>query len=98
MTSTVPVHVPFVSEDGSAETSSVTPSGGTMPLVGVTASHGLSTVATNERELFSKPGTKSWKVTGRWLPFGTLTFAPLPSNTGTGRTTMLIGVENGPSP
>jgi hypothetical protein len=68
---TVPVQVPSCNVLGSADTVKLIPSGGMIPLVGITASHGLSTVAKKEVVTFGIPSTCSGKVTGCLLPEGT---------------------------
>src|SRR5437870_5144799 len=96
MTRIVPVHVPLVSVVGSACTVRLTPSGVTMPEVGITESHGLSTVATNVVLPPGRPGTKMVNVTGVVLPFGRAIFASF-AGTGTVNTATWTTGEYSPA-
>src|SRR6185369_1890702 len=97
VTMTVPVSVPFGRFEGSALTSSVTPSAGRTPLAGTTVSHGLSTVAVNGCTRPSlRPGTKTCCTTISVLPTGTVTLGFFCVFGGGGSTTTRICVEYGP--
>src|SRR5881396_2507863 len=89
---TVPVNVPLISAEGSTESVSVIPSGGMMPLVGTTESHGLSVVATNDVGPEGRPGIRIGKTTGVVLPTGTLMLILMSPTFGSGTmTTLSIG-------
>src|ERR1041385_3705099 len=94
---TVPVHVPFGSDVGSAAIVNVRPCGVMTPDVGKTESHGRSAVATNVVVPPGRPATKSWKEIGVVLPAGAMTLGLSALGCGPGTTTTLIGVENGPT-
>src|SRR3954454_7951062 len=93
---TVPVQVPSVKLLGSAEIVKLIPSGGMIPLPGVTANHGLSTVATNEVIWPGRPLTWIGKVTGCVLPEGTGMLGLIAPSAGSGMTITDAMPENGP--
>src|ERR1044071_1108294 len=95
ITITVPIHVPFGSDDGSIVIVRSMPCGPMSPEVGKSEIQGRSAEARNDVVPPGRPGMWIWNVIGVVLPAGALTLGPSAVGAGGGMTTTLIVGEKG---